>query len=111
MTARILRARLVAVVGEHEAQELLEAPNGSLGGRSPQDLLDERDFAPVETLIRDMELKAASRRDFIHVHHRDDFDEIDELVADAELDLQPRARRAANNVLRILDSLETGRGR
>jgi hypothetical protein len=41
----------------------------------------------------------------------DPFDEIDELVADAELDLQPRSRRQANSVLRILDELETGRAR
>jgi uncharacterized protein (DUF2461 family) len=39
------------------------------------------------------------------------YDEIDELVADAELHLQPRSRRQANSVLRILDELETGRGR
>jgi hypothetical protein len=104
MTARILRARLVAVVGEYEAQELLEAPNGSLGGRSPIDLLDERNFAPVETLIRDLELKAATRRDFIHAHHHD-FDEIDELVADAEIDLKPRSLRQADRVLQILDDI------
>lgn len=110
MTARILRARLVAVVGEHEAQELLEAPNAALSGRSPQDLLDARDFAPVEMLVRDLELQAASRRSFIPAM-RQHVDEIDWEVADAELDLQPRAHRQVNNVLRILDQLETGRGR
>jgi hypothetical protein len=41
----------------------------------------------------------------------DPYDEIDWQVADAELDLQPRARRQVNSILRTLDKLETGRGR
>jgi hypothetical protein len=41
----------------------------------------------------------------------DPWDEIDELVAEAEIDLQPRARREADNVLRILDEIQRGRTR
>jgi hypothetical protein len=110
MTARILRARLVAVVGEYEAQELLEAPNFALGGRCPIDLLDSGNFRPIEIMLRDMEAREASRRDFMSVPHHD-VDEIDmELEADPILDRIPQRRhsRGAGRIFAILDQLEKG---
>ena len=110
MNRQTITARLVAVVGQHEAQELLETPNFNLGGQTPQDLIDAGNLAPVETLVRDMEAREASRRDFIKLPPSIANDEIDELDADPILDRLPQRRhsRGAGRIFAILDNLEQG---
>lgn len=56
--ALALHRRLVARVGDEQAMELMEAPNSHLGGRTPQELIDRGELAPVESMIRDMESHA-----------------------------------------------------
>jgi hypothetical protein len=65
MTSSQIRNRLSRLVGESEALDLLEAPNGTLGGKSPQSLMDAGDFAPVEALVKGMELEAIARSKWI----------------------------------------------
>jgi hypothetical protein len=109
MNRPALTARLTAVVGEHEAQELLETPNFRLGGRTPDELLDAQDFSPVEIMVRDMEAREASRRDFIRLPQYD-VDEIDELASDPIHDSIPQRRhsRGAGRIFAILDELGKG---
>lgn len=73
--SRQLVNRLVRIVGEAEAHELLETPNFQLGGRTPQELIDQDNLRPVEILISDMEARERSRRDFI----TQPFHEVDEI--------------------------------
>lgn len=56
--AHRLHLRLAALVGDEQALELLESPNSHLGGRTPLELIDKDDFAPVEAMIREMEANA-----------------------------------------------------
>jgi hypothetical protein len=56
-----IRNRLIALVGESEACELLETPNAELGGATPQDLLDAGNIAPVQTLLETLEIRERAR--------------------------------------------------
>lgn len=109
-TRHHLTARLSAIVGEHEAQELLETPNFHLGGRTPIDLLDSGNFRPLEIMLSDMEARERTRRDFITPPAPLDFDEIDHLASDTILDHVPQRRhsRGSGRIFAILDQLETG---
>tara|TARA_R110000868_G_scaffold287568_1_gene547911 strand:+ start:144 stop:482 length:339 start_codon:yes stop_codon:yes gene_type:complete len=109
MNTHTIKSRLVAVVGPHEAQELLEAPNAALGGMTPQDMLDSGNLAPVEIMVRDMELAARSRRDFMRLP-QDDIDDIDDLASDPIFDHIPQRRhsRGSGRIFAILDQLEKG---
>ena len=92
MTSSQIRNRLARLVGETEALDLLEAPNGTLGGRSPQDLLDSGDLAPVMRLVEDMELQEIARSKWMN----------------PILDHTPRhaPQRKVKRVLDLLDQLE-----
>lgn len=107
MNARELIRRLEVAAGQSEAFELLSTPNFSLGGKSPQDLLDAGDFAPVEILVREIENRAKCRRDFIR-NLAPEFDEIDEISAEPILDRLPSRRHSkeTDRLFGILDSLE-----
>jgi hypothetical protein len=59
--------RLIALVGDAEACELLETPNAELGGKTPQELLDAGDTAPVQTLLVTLELKERARLKWLQV--------------------------------------------
>jgi hypothetical protein len=100
MTSSQIRNRLARLVGETEALDLLEAPNGHLGGRSPQDLLDSGDFAPVMRLIENMELEEIARSKWIH-------------NADPLVDRVPHRapQRKVKRVLDLLDQLDNSNGR
>jgi hypothetical protein len=106
MSRQAITARLVAVVGEHEANELLETPNFALGGRTPAELIEAGNFRPVEILIRDMEAREASRRDFIRLPQYD-VDGIDDPAADPLFDHLPQMRGHGKikRVLQMLDDL------
>ena len=72
--------RLARLVGDEQAHELLTTANFMLGGRSPQDMLDEGRTAEVEALLGDLEARESVRRDFIGSMPQPDYDPIDEAV-------------------------------
>jgi hypothetical protein len=94
MTSSQIRNRLARLVGEHEALDLIETPNGQLGGKSPQDLLDSGDFAPVMRLVENLELEEIARSKWMN----------------PILDHIPQRRhsRGAGRIFAILDELERG---
>ena len=102
--------RLAALVGEEQAAELMEAPKAHLGGQSPQDLIDQGNSAPVESLIRDMEANAGVSKPSHHSIHSMCAD-IDDHAADPIHDHIPqqRASKGAGKIFAILDELERGR--
>lgn len=103
MNRQTFTRRLSALVGEGEAHELLETPNFHLGGRTPQELIDSGNLAPVEIMLRDMEAREASRRDFIQYPHH-------EVAGNPLLDRLPeyRGHGKIRRVLALLDELEQG---
>lgn len=107
MNLHTLRNRLDALVGESEAQELWEAPNASLQGRTPQELIDQGNLRPVEILIRDMEARERTRRDFINLP-KHEVDDIDDAASDPLIDRIPQRRHSGGSgrLFRILDQLD-----
>lgn len=102
--------RLSALVGEGEAHELLETPNFHLGGRTPQELIDSGNLAPVEIMLRDMEAREASRGTFIK-YPQNEVDGIDmEVAGNPLLDRLPeyRGHGKIKRVLELLDGIERG---
>ena len=98
-TAELIRKRLALIVGDYQANELLEAPNFALGGRTAQELLDRGQFRPVEILVAEIEAQH-------------DLSDIDENAADPILDRLPQVRSEGGvaRIFSILDELESEGG-
>lgn len=109
MSRSPLYQRLAAVVGDEQAFELMEASNSHLGGKTPQELIDHGNPAPVEILIREMEAHAGVSKSSRHAFHQSP-DEIDDLAADPIHDRVPQRRhtRGSGRIFRILEQLERG---
>ncbi len=56
-----IQNRLIALVGDDEAFELLNTPNADLDGAIPQDLIDSGNFAPIKIMLESMELREKAR--------------------------------------------------
>lgn len=64
MKAHSIRNRLAALVGQAAAIELLETPNLSLDGKTPDELLNKGITKPVEHLLYEFELQHRVKLDF-----------------------------------------------
>jgi hypothetical protein len=64
-----IRNRLIQLVGEYEAYELLESPNADLDGLTPQSLLDVGDTSPVQTLLETLEIRERARIVWLSAYH------------------------------------------
>ena len=112
MSRPYLHSRLVALVGDEQAFELLEAPNALLGGRTPQELIDRGNTAPVEVMIREMEAHAGVSKVSPRLGRKAPV-EIDGNAADPIHDRIPQRRhtRGSGRIFRILEQLERGGSR
>lgn len=58
--------RVSRIAGIEAALDLLESPNASLDGESPQALLNRGEIAPVIELVKELELSELTRAKWCH---------------------------------------------
>ncbi|MEY3395890.1 MAG: hypothetical protein RL346_2127 [Verrucomicrobiota bacterium] len=108
MNSSQIKNRLVQLVGESEAFELLESPNADLDGLTPQSLLDAGNLAPIKTLLESLELREKARRKWIDAERQyDEPLEIEMLIPDYQRGaIQSLPENRVARVLQILDEIQ-----